>query len=144
MHIILGGKKNIHFKKTRCHIVPFSRYTALSIFSSCLRQEASALGPCPMEQRESDLAVVCRLAHEHLSEGATRNDILRCGSKVFWVVVFYLWLFILVVLVVMRVLIRTNSGKSIICLCLCLCLFFGCCNYMISHCISMFLSWFST
>ena len=30
-----------------------------------------------MEQRESDLAVVCRLAHEHLSEGATRNDILR-------------------------------------------------------------------
>lgn len=30
-----------------------------------------------MEQRESDLAVVCRLAHEHLSDGATRNDILR-------------------------------------------------------------------
>ena len=32
-----------------------------------------------MEQRESDLAVVCRLAHEHLSDGATRNDILRCS-----------------------------------------------------------------
>ena len=31
-----------------------------------------------MEQRESDLAVVCRLAQEHLSDGATRNDILRC------------------------------------------------------------------
>mmetsp|Transcript_77204 Transcript_77204/g.184844 ORF Transcript_77204/g.184844 Transcript_77204/m.184844 type:complete len:663 (-) Transcript_77204:184-2172(-) len=31
-----------------------------------------------MEQRESDLAVVCRLAHEHLSDGpAARNDVLR-------------------------------------------------------------------
>lgn len=31
-----------------------------------------------MEQRESDLAIVCRLAHEHLSEGAKGNDVLRC------------------------------------------------------------------
>ncbi|CAK9118639.1 unnamed protein product [Durusdinium trenchii] len=30
-----------------------------------------------MEQRESDLAIVCRLAHEHLSEGAKGNDVLR-------------------------------------------------------------------
>ena len=32
-----------------------------------------------MEQRESDLAVVCRLAHEHLlADGpAGRNDVLR-------------------------------------------------------------------
>lgn len=31
-----------------------------------------------MEQRESDLAIICRLAHEHLTEGATvRNDVLR-------------------------------------------------------------------
>lgn len=45
--LLYGEKKQIHLKNTVPYRAIF-RYTALSIFSSCLRQEASrALGPCP-------------------------------------------------------------------------------------------------